>query len=380
MRPLATALQRRGHAVGWVTAPDALPGLAGQGMALFAAGPTFEVSRRQFRDSHPEIRTLRAEPLSVETFAGLFGDTLAPAMLDGFDSAADRWQPDLVVLEPAALAAPLVCQRRGLLHVTHGYGLTVPTAQLSAALRRFGGQWQALGLQPPADGGLYRHLYIDIAPASLSCGLERPAVALLASNPYQSTTIDRDKLPDDLRAALTSTGRPRVYLSFGTVFHRQPALANAAQALVDLGAEVVVTIGPDNDPCHWGPSSPHLHVRRFVDQAQLLPHCDAVVSHGGAGTVLGAAAHGLPQLVLPQGADHFRNARALCAVSAGLALDPGSQTCDLIRSQAARLLASATHAAAATRLAEEMRSMPTAADVAQALEALVSNGRAGGAA
>jgi len=199
-------------------------------------------------------------------------------------------------------------------------------------------------------------------------------VATLALNPYTDEANGRNSLSEALRAALEDTGRPRVYLSFGTVFHRRPALADAALALIDLGAEVLVTIGPDNDPCQWGPSLPHLHVRRFVDQAQLLPHCDAVVSHGGAGTVLGAAAHGLPQLILPQAADHFRSARALSAVSAGLALEPGFQTTGVIRSQAARLLASATHAEAADRLAGEMRSMPTAGDVAQALDVLESNG------
>ncbi len=374
MRPLAAALQRLAHAVGWVTAPDALPGLTGQGLALFSAGPTFEVSRRQFRESHPEVWALRGERLSAQTFPGLFGDTLAPAMLEDIGVAVDLWQPDLIVLEPAALAAPLVCQLRGVPYATHGYGLPVPSVYLQAAMRRFGRQWEMRGLTVPADGGLYRHLYIDIGPASLLPDLERPGIATLALNPYANTATAGGGLPEDLQASFTDPDRPRVYLTFGTIFNRAPALAEAAAALVDQGAEVVVTIGPDGDPCRWGPSSPQLHVRRFVPQASLLPHCDAVVSHGGAGTVLGAAAHGLPQLVLPQAADHFRNARALAAASAGIAVAPESQTGDIIRSQAARLLASADHAAGAARLAREMKAMPGPDKVARSIEALVSNG------
>src|SRR5205085_6150252 len=33
----------------------------------------------------------------------------------------------------------------------------------------------------------------------------------------------------------------------------------------------------------------------------LLPHCTLVVSHGGASIMPSALAHGLPQLILPQG-------------------------------------------------------------------------------
>lgn len=376
MRPLAAALQRLGHSVGWATAPDALPGLAGQAMTLFPAGPTFEAGRRQFRESHPEIQGLRGERLSEQTFPGLFGDTLAPAMLEDVDAAIAGWQPDLVVVEPAALAAPLVCHLHAVPYATHGLGLPVPAVRIKSAMHRFGREWEARGLEVPPDGGLYRHLYIDIAPGSLVPPADRPAAPTLALNPYAVTATDGAALPEDLRAALADPGRPRVYLTFGTVFHRQPALALAAQSLVDLGAEVVVTLGPDSDCSGWGPAQPSLHLRRFVDQAQLFPHCDAVVSHGGAGTVLGAAAHGRPQLILPQAADHFRNARALSAASAAIVIEPESQTADVIRLQAERLLASARHAEAAVRLAGELGAMPVADDTADSLVAIVTSGEA----
>ena len=56
--------------------------------------------------------------------------------------------------------------------------------------------------------------------------------------------------------------------------------------------------------------------------------------------MLGAAAHGLPQLILPQAADHFRNARALNMAGAGLSLQPAQQTVELIAASLGRLLAS----------------------------------------
>ena len=61
-------------------------------------------------------------------------------------------------------------------------------------------------------------------------------------------------------------------------------------------------------------------MHRYVPQAALLPHCSAAVIHGGAGTMLGALAAGLPLLCLPQGADQYGNADRVVAAGAGLAL------------------------------------------------------------
>ena len=50
----------------------------------------------------------------------------------------------------------------------------------------------------------------------------------------------------------------------------------------------------------------------------LLRTCDAVIHHGGFGTTMAALCEGLPQLVLPQGSDHFSNAALLHQPGAGM--------------------------------------------------------------
>ncbi|HYZ35917.1 MAG TPA: nucleotide disphospho-sugar-binding domain-containing protein, partial [Pseudonocardiaceae bacterium] len=70
----------------------------------------------------------------------------------------------------------------------------------------------------------------------------------------------------------------------------------------------------------------------------LLPHCHLVVSHGGAGIMLNALAHGLPQLILPQGADQFSNAAARQSAGAALALRPGALSADAIATAAECLI------------------------------------------
>jgi len=370
LRPLAEAMRARGHAVAWATAPDAMPHLERMGFELFTAGPTFEASRRQFREAHPETARLTGEALSAYRFPRLFGATLAPAMLVELEQAVRRWQPDCVVHEPAALAAPLISRQYGLRHVAHGYGLR-PPPDYPAAMTWFGAHWCARGLQPPADGGLYRHLYLDIAPPSLQPQTPpQPNGGVFHLNPYRPADAASPPLPAELRAALQGPAalRPRIYLTFGTVFNRGPALMVAAQAASRMGGTLVVTVGADGDLRSMVGLPGRAHVLRFVDQHALLPHCDVVLSHGGAGTVLGAAAQGLPQLILPQAADHFRNARALCQAGAGSAIPLGCQTLDVVASSLRGLLASASHAVGATRLAQEMASMPDAAATARRLE------------
>jgi len=62
----------------------------------------------------------------------------------------------------------------------------------------------------------------------------------------------------------------------------------------------------------------------------LLPHLDAVVHHCGSGIMLGALAHGLPQLTLPQGADQITNAGVLVDSGAGVRLLPEEVTAEAV--------------------------------------------------
>ena len=370
LRPLAQALRRLGHEVAWVTAPDACPALQGEGFDLFAAGPTFGASRGEFRTAHAGAAGLTGESLSAYTFPRLFGAVLGPAMLEGVERAARTWRPDFVVSEPAALAVPLVCRQLGLRHATHGYGLRPPREYVEEAMNFFGPSWRARGLDVPADGGLHRHLDLDIAPASLQASTGPQDGRVFRFNAYHPATTMPNALPAELQAALQQTPaqRPRIYVTFGTVFNRSPALLVAARAAAQLGGTVVITVGPDGDLPGLGQLGAHVHVHRFVDQGALLPHCDAVVSHGGAGAMLGAAAHGLPHLVLPQAADHFRNARALSRVSAGSSVDLERQSVEAVSTELSKLLANGAMSAGATLLAREMAAMHDAAAAARMLE------------
>jgi UDP:flavonoid glycosyltransferase YjiC (YdhE family) len=146
------------------------------------------------------------------------------------------------------------------------------------------------------------------------------------------------------------------------------ALRAAATGLGTLDVDVLVTVGPDGDPDALGPLPDSVRVERFVAQAALLGQLDLVVHHCGSGTMLGALAHGLPQLALPHGADQFANAEALVANGAGRRLLPEEITPEAVAEAASALLAEPAPRAAARRLAAEIAAMPSPAAVVAELE------------
>ena len=110
-----------------------------------------------------------------------------------------------------------------------------------------------------------------------------------------------------------------------------------------------------------------MQVEQWVDQDAVLARCTAVVSHGGSGTFLGALAHGLPQLCLPQAADQFRNAEGGIRSGAALVLAPAETTPDSVRSAVERLLSDPAIRAGAERVAAEITAMPGPDDVVSLL-------------
>jgi UDP:flavonoid glycosyltransferase YjiC (YdhE family) len=143
-------------------------------------------------------------------------------------------------------------------------------------------------------------------------------------------------------------------------------LTTAIEGLSTLDAHVVVAAG--RVPLdQFGDVPDNVTVQAWVPQAELLPHVDVVVHHGGSGTMLGALSVGVPQLVLPQGADQFANADALSSAGAALCLLPDELGADAIAELTGQLLRQPSYLDAARAVAEEIARMPSPDDVAHQL-------------
>ena len=177
----------------------------------------------------------------------------------------------------------------------------------------------------------------------------------------------REQLPFDLNVLPFEQS---IHLTLGTVFtHATAVLREALKGLRDLGCNLIVAVGPEGDPDAFGPQPLHVRIERYLPHALLLPRCRLVVSQGGAGVMLGALGFGLPQLLLPQGADQFVNAQALARSGAGDVLANGEVSAARIAASASRLLADARFTDAARLVRADLMRMPDADAVLRELTA-----------
>ena len=302
-------------------------------------------------------------------FGKLFGEITAPAALADLLPIVRSWQPELVVNDAAELAGPIAAAAIGVPHVTHAFGALLPEVRVRRGGEEVAPLWRREGLEPRPYGGLYDHLYIDIYPPSLQAPggddhigarqLLRPVAFAGGADQGESADItDR-------------TGRPLVYLTFGTVFNDSDALGVALAGIRDAGVGLVVTVGPNGDPEMFGPQPPHVVVERYIPQTLLLPVCDVVASHAGSGTALAALALGIPQLCLPQAADQFLNAAAIARAGAGLAIAPEDVEAAAVGDAIRLLLDDGEFRVQVQRLADEVAAMPSPDAVVTVLESLV---------
>ncbi len=361
--PLAGAARRAGHEVVIATGAELAPVVEERGFTCWPVGPSWAEAEAMRREVYAE---LPGPPTSQDRLrasaVGLFG---APAERRAAELVprAEAWRPDLVVHEVSELAGAIAAARTGARHVVHGITL-MPPEHVDALIWAFAGlcrSWDVPGL---ADAILDR-TYLDIVPPSLRPPGHPGWRRAQPVRPAGGDPRPGERLPH----ALDSPPYPEtIHLTLGTLYNTAPGvLATALAGLRELPLNLVVTTGPGSDPARLGPQPPHVLVAEHIPHALLLPRCRLVVCQGGAGVMLGALAHGLPQLVLPQGADQPLNAAACEAAGAGLALSPEEVTPEAVRAAAERLIAEPGFTTAARRIRSEIEAMPTAGDLLDGL-------------
>ena len=354
--PLARAAQRAGHDVVVATGAELTDHVRRHGLPVWQVGRSRADVDARFRAANPDLDRLGFEQRVARMADGLFvraADDRIPDLL----ARTAEWRPNVVISETGELAGPVVAARTGARHVVHGVSTPPPRPLWDAT---FGTGYARLCHSWEVPDRLLDAVYLDIWPKSLAaepCAWSRTQPL----RPVGGPAAPGQRLPwDELPHPKT------VHLTLGTIFADAPGVLEAAVAgLRELPVNLVVTVGPQGDPARLGPQPAHVLVERYLAHELLLPTCDLLVDHAGAGILLAGFRHGLPQLLLPQGIDQFGNAEA--AQRAGAALTVTELSADAVAEAAWRLLDEPGFTTAARAVQAEIAAMPSADETVAAL-------------
>ena len=339
MLGIVRALASGGHEVLIATSPDFHAEVASLGLTPFPAGL-----------SEPEMLAERLArwPSTVgrpprEWAPRMFTDIAAPALAANLEALVDQGWPDLILSEEGEYGGRLAGERGRVPVVTHGWGTPPP---------------------PPTPG--FRVVpHIDTRPPSMTSGtvlagwrLRYEVPQLMAPSP--GTT-----------AWASACRRPLAYVGFGTVplYRDRADVARVVGALNAVGVTAVCTVAdPQDRAVTAAAAGTGARLEKFVSLPDLLPHCSLVVTHGGAGTTMGALAHGLPVLVMPQGAPSQQRMADACTVrGVGRAISPDDLTDAALITEIQTLAEIPTYRAEAAAVADEIALGPDPDAVVQTL-------------
>ncbi|MFJ3902243.1 nucleotide disphospho-sugar-binding domain-containing protein [Streptomyces sp. NPDC090025] len=291
----------------------------------------------------------------LDRAARMFAKVSRPTVC-GLLDVAESWGPDLLIHDSFQASATLVAAKLKIPSAIQNFGVTSGLDMARRLAANFVEVYEAYGVAGPAEA-----TPLDIVPASLGGDVGSLRMRYV---PYNGGGF----VPAEL---LRRGERPRVAVTLGTVLTEMDgvrSIVRLMEAAASVDAEFLLAVG-DADLGPLGTLPDNVRPLPWVPLAELLTTSDALIHHGGSGTMLTALQAGIPQLLLPQGADHFTNTDALTAT--GAALTSASDAVDT--ALLARLTGDADVREAALRLQAENAALPTPADSVPALESLAAS-------
>lgn len=368
--PLAWALRCAGHEVLVATAAEGVDSAVRAGLPVVDTAPGVDIGaifRQHWGGTAGRSQLLaqrgrdlaRAGSRTPDRVFELFAQVSSP-LADEMLRVARRWRPDLVIYTRLQAAGLLVAAALDIPAVEHGVGFVREAGFAERYLSFLGPMFERNGvpLKPPEV------VSVQVAPPEMMIGDGDGWPMRYV--PYNAGGV----LPDWLTPA---AARRRVVVTLGTVVPWMTgldALVPVLAAAAEVDAEFVLALGEGADLDALGTLPANVRTVSWVPLAALLAESAAVLHHGGAGSTLTALAAGVPQLVLPHGADQFVNAEAVARHGCGLTREPESVDAAVLD----ELLSDGPVRAAARAGADAVRVLPAPASLVPRLEAMVATG------
>jgi glycosyltransferase (activator-dependent family) len=408
MVPLAWALRSSGHDVRVASQPELVDVITDAGLPAVPVGTDHNLwvavrrlLNERFARFDPEgyaaMRMGRTPPFDLPSDPGrITPDYLRAAdedmaamarminssMVDDLVTFARQWRPELVIWEPTTYCAAIAARAVGATHVRFLWGPDHYGAVRSSFLRA--------RLDCDALGGwigerAHRHgvsFSEDLVTGQATLDQLPPPLRRRGELTYLPLRYvpygGRAVVPDWLR---DRPGRRRVALTLGLSATERfdgyvIPVPEILRALGDVDVEVVATIA-ESEQASLGELPDNVRVVAFTPLHALLSTCDAVIHHGGAGTVATTTLLGIPQLVIPDQGDGEHAARRLAEHGAGLMVQPGAADGATVRDGVSALLDDPAFAARTKDLREDVLRLPPPNEVADRLVQIAGAAGAG---
>jgi MGT family glycosyltransferase len=384
--PLGRELAERGHAVAWAGHTDVVAGLLPPSATFLPVAEAVPAEVSEAVAFHTSNGT--RGPAGFMASWQEFVLPVARQMVPGVHAAIDRFGPDVLVVDQQALAGAAVADLRDLPWATTATTSAELVDPLAVVPKM--GDWLrdrlrellvAAGLDADRaasfDPRFSPHLVLALTTAELVGPVEGfpdhyALVGPLIGDRPDDTPFPWDWL-DDAHGGPDAHGKPLVLVSLGTLNWRggERFFAAAADALRAMDARAVFVAPAELVP----DPPPNVLVAPRVPQLALLPHVDAVVSHGGHNTVCEALAQGLPLVIAPIRDDQPVIADQVAAAGAGIRVKFGRITADALRHAIESVLTEPGYRAAAERVRASFASAGGAPMAADRLEGLLTADR-----
>lgn len=409
---VALALRDRGHEVAFYSHESARAVVEGEGFTLF---PFVHVDENRYERIHAleaQVPITQPKYQTVSVAMTAYRDMLAdsiPEQVEDLQPIIRNWRPDALITDPALWGPILVVWE------LTGVPVALLTQMIGSMIPGPDGPPWGPGLPPPRTFRtrmLARavQLGVDIVASGMRRQVDRIRARYGLGPMGCSVTAFTGRLPLYLIPSVPeldynrrdqpgnvhyigpcvwtkSVGaappvwlndlpadRPWVHATEGTAQYQEPFVLRAtAQGLAGTPVEVILTTGQNRDPQALGFHSlpNNVRVERWLSHEDFLPRCAALVTTGGAATVLASLKAGVPLLVVPTFWDKNDNAQRVVEAGVGLRLAPRQCTPDRVRAAVMRLLEEPHFRENARRIAQQFARAQGPPRGAELLERLV---------
>jgi MGT family glycosyltransferase len=364
--PFAHGLKARGHEVRIAALTELSGEIARHGFDYVIQDAPTDAVRADFAERASSVPRERAGKFFMaQVFMGYLPRAALPRLID----FCSDWRPDLVLRESTEFSGLIAAEKAAIRHIR----VEIANGESEESIvtnyaREIDALRDLVSLPPDSAACLRTEASFTAHPQLLD-----NTVRVNSRAPFRfrvETPPETDK-PASLDWA-PKDGRPLIYITFGTIAADNSKAKHiyrvAVEALADLPVHALLTTGDEAPSDLLDELPPNVVVRRFVPQAEVLPHVRLLVCHGGSGTVLGGLAAGVPMVIAPLFADQPDNAR--CLASAGLALSVLDASASSLRAAISAALEDQNLRRRAQAAAREIAAMPT---LDQALDVIAPN-------